>query len=212
MSAWSIFTKYQDSRRAIQQISIAVEELRLTSVHPTPNEADENADDSQPAEESTNYSVDLEEPVGQKVLTLASSTKLPSTEKNSLPLSYISVSTSRPPSCQAWCSCRGHSQTYLNTPSIFNQVFGQLLLGYSGSPLKKSECTVRSCAAYSSRPHARATYFFPSWFFSSAIEAAFYRGPFGNISANIQTRGIQGRNSPVFEAVAAGNIVILQKL
>lgn len=69
-----------------------------------------------------------------------------------------------------------------------------------------------SCAAYSGRAKARAIYLFPSWFISRAIDAAFYRGPFGDISANFRIVGVQQRNSPIFDAVAAGDIDMMQRL
>lgn len=207
---------------------MTVEELRLVSTRDTSKCIENGAmsvdnDDatialmrstSNPPKYTSSLETRQEPPFSQpdhKTLKLADYNTATNTyDSNSA--NFVAVSVQRTRSCQPWCSCRCHAQTYLNTPTMLNKVFGSLFVGYSGSVISETPCNVKSCSSFSNRPRARATYFFPSWFYSKAIEAAFFRSSFGDLSANISILGVQGRNSQVFKAVAIGDIQQLQDL
>lgn len=220
------------NRRKVRRITLAVEELRLISVASrTATEEQITSNPEYDLEESLptsspeppgytssprTWQLDLEKGQSfarsdQSALTLADSKPSVNTKENESS-TFVAVSVQRRQSCQPWCSCCCHAQSYFSTPTMLSKVFGNLFIGYSGSIVSHTPCNVKSCASRSSHPRARATYFFPDWFYSKAIDAAFYRGPFGDLSANISLMGVQGRNSSVFKAVAIGDIPQLQDL
>ncbi|KAH0848818.1 hypothetical protein AYO21_08262 [Fonsecaea monophora] len=121
-------------------------------------------------------------------------------------ISHIGVTVSRygPDSCKTWCSCVCHQKCSVNTPKIFQGVFGSLFLGYSGLPLGRQKCSKASCTRNTTFS-VKATYHFPSWYFSRAVSLGIVN-TLSKVSIHISLRTVVQR-SELFIFAAQGNVL-----
>ncbi|EXJ66684.1 uncharacterized protein A1O5_10355 [Cladophialophora psammophila CBS 110553] len=126
-------------------------------------------------------------------------------------ISQIGVTVSRfgRGSCKTWCSCVCHQKYSLNTPKIFQGIFGSLFLGYSGLPLGRQKCSKASCIRNTTFS-VKATYHFPSWYFSRAVSLGIVNS-LSEMSIHISIRPVVQR-SELFIFAAQGNVLAAQDI
>ena len=61
------------------------------------------------------------------------------------PLYSFQISQPAEPSCPVGCSCLCHTRRRIQSPQVFHQVFGSLLIAYTGLPLISYRCNETLC-------------------------------------------------------------------
>lgn len=109
------------------------------------------------------------------------------------------------------CSCSCHSTMHYSTSTITSKVFGSLIIGVSGRIFSNPVCDSPNCRDHS---HFSITvaYYFPCWLVAKAIIFQCVRLPYGHPSFGLRVRNLLPEHSPVINAIARGQPLVLRSL
>ena len=100
---------------------------------------------------------------------------------------FVQVHRDRHGGCDPRCPCVCHREKKGRTPDFFTSLIGKLFIGYSGTPIGSTPCSIRSCrnsVAFS----AKATYIFPAWFVGKSISLLFWKTQQAELSILLKVR------------------------
>ena len=79
-----------------------------------------------------------------------------------------SFSLTKPWKCQDSCHCSCHTRRRITTPNWVKNVFGALLMNYTGCLVFEPACCKKSCKSHTPRS-IEITYYFPTWVIARVI-------------------------------------------
>ena len=136
---------------------------------------------------------------------IADGQSLGSTTSNSF---AISLHKRHHSACLSNCTCECHGKACRQTHTFLSDIFGKLLIGYSGTLAAMSECsnTCRKDGVYS----AQVTYVFPLWFVARAISVFVWRKQ-RSLTASLAVRNFT-EDYKLFHYIRSGDLANLKFL
>jgi hypothetical protein len=123
----------------------------------------------------------------------------------------IGITMSKPKiiECYARCACNCHKRRIMNLTPLMRSVFGNLFIGYNGSPLWSQQCSEATCLRLSVSS-ATVTYSFPHWLLHRAVVFAFHNSATPALSLKFP-RILPG-DADIFYFIRSGNVDSVRSL
>ena len=112
---------------------------------------------------------------------------------------HIRASYQQRSPCPTYCRCDCHKTHTFRSPTIVDHIIGDLFVGYSGYPNRKTsqQCTEENCfSRFTFRVYVR--YIFPSWFLAKAIVLGLMTQSLSEVSISLKVQRIIPTGSELF--------------
>ena len=107
--------------------------------------------------------------------------------------------------CSAWCSCSCHRISFMSTPTMLEQLVGQMLVGYSVKPWVRKKCDEKSCTG-SSRSAIRLVYVSPAWFLARSISVLITTSDVRGPELLLRIPRVRSHVDPIWSSVYRGDL------
>ena len=108
-------------------------------------------------------------------------------------------------SCPVGCGCVCHTRHCLQSPQIFHNIFGSLLIAYTGLPFPSRRCNEFTCQKQSTAA-AQISYCFPKWLLMRVVSFVVTKTSVGDPVACLKVRRSVPVHADILRLASLGEV------